>query len=37
MNEITSNFSLLNIWSITQSLPIEEETTVEKSRKICIK
>ena len=37
MNELTSSFASLNIWSSAQSLPIKEETTVEKGWKIFVK
>ena len=37
MNEITSSFPLLNIWSRTHFIPIKEETTVENDSKFCVK
>ena len=37
LNEIKSSFPLLIIWSSTQSIPIKEETTVEKDWNLCVK
>ena len=37
LNELTSSFPLLYIWSSTQSIPIKEETTVEKNWKVFVK
>ena len=37
LNELTSSFPLLYIWSRTQSIPIEEKTTLEKDWIFCVK
>ena len=37
LKELTSSFPLLYIWSRTQSIPIDEKTTLEKDWKIFVK